>query len=365
MELVVIGNPDNRRVAFFREAAARVANQSVTVLSYNEWLSGSPLPPITAGSIIKIDSPGEHAGVRNQLIQLGGVQPDLIQPHGIISHLKSWYTGYCMLLDDITRHLPPHRYRYMNHPAAIRLQFNKPACQQLLQQHQVAVPRMLPQVHNYDALIQAMQQQHIRQVFIKPAHASSASGVIAFRKNGSKVQAITSAETDYSSGKLQLFNSLRVRTYQNESEVAAIINAIAAEGVQTEEWIPKATLNNRYFDIRVLVIAGEARHTVLRTSKQIITNLHLGNKRGSMEDFISRFGASKLAAVHHLAEQTAACFPDTLYMGIDILIAANGKDMYVLEVNAFGDLLPGLLHKNENSYEAELTAMLKKEIKPL
>lgn len=361
MALILIGNPENRRAVFFCEAAAGAANTSVTVIPYSHLLHGRPLPAMPKGSIIKIDSPGENAVVRELLIQKSTGIPEAGYERGMIRNLKNWYAGYCLLLDEITQMLPPADFRYMNAAEDIKLMFNKQECQRVLQSQQVPVPRSLLPVHDYESLVTAMQQQQMMRVFIKPSHASSASGVIAFRKNGNRVQAITSAEADYTHGHLQLFNSLKVRTYTNEGEIAAMVNLVMAEGAQTEEWIPKATLHDRYFDIRVLVIAGKARHTVLRTSKQVITNLHLGNKRGDMDAFISSMGAQKLAAIHQLAEQAAACFPHSLYMGIDILLAANLKSMYVLEVNAFGDLLPGLLHNNENCYEAEITAMMAKQ----
>jgi glutathione synthase/RimK-type ligase-like ATP-grasp enzyme len=244
----------------------------------------------------------------------------------------------------------------MNSTADIRMMFDKRACQHYLQQQGIPVPVILPVVQDYQSLLAVMEEQRIMRVFVKPAHASSASGVVAFRRNGRHLQAITSAEIDRSSGELQLFNSLRVRAYSTETDITALIDTILAGHAQVEEWLPKAALEERYFDVRVLVIAGVARHTVIRTSKQIITNLHLGNKRGDMQVFIHTFGEQKMQEIRQLAEQTAACFSGSLYMGVDIMLSANRKDLYVLEVNAFGDLLPGLTDKNENCYEAELSA---------
>jgi glutathione synthase/RimK-type ligase-like ATP-grasp enzyme len=348
MDIVIIGNPENRRTTLFCEAA----KGPVTVVPYMDLLSGKSLPEINPGSIVKIDSPGENALVRKLLIEKGQNNTTAEDEKGIIRNMQAWYKGYCSLLDEIDQ----HSFHLMNSIADIRLMFNKPACQYHLQQQGVPVPYTLPAVNNYASLLEVMQQQKIMRVFVKPAHASSASGVIAFRKSGHRVQAVSSAEIDRTSGDLKLYNSLKVRTYSKEEDVTALIDTILAESAQVEEWLPKATLEERYFDIRVLVIAGEARHTVLRTSKQVITNLHLGNKRGDMQVFLETFGEQKMKEIRQLAEQTAACFPDSLYMGVDIMLSANRTDLYVLEVNAFGDLLPGLTDKNENCYEAELSA---------
>jgi glutathione synthase/RimK-type ligase-like ATP-grasp enzyme len=358
MDVTIIGNPENRRTILFCEAAARLVHGTITVLPYIDLLTNKVLPAITPGSIVKIDSPGENTTVRRLLTERGhGAVSDEAIEKGIITQLPEWYTGYCSLLDEIAQQLPAS-VQLMNTVDDIRLMFNKPACQQYLYQQQVPVPRIITGANSYASLLTAMQQQNILRVFIKPAHASSASGVVAFRKNGNKVQAVTSANIDLSSGCLQLYNCLKVRTYTDEQEVAALINTILAENAQVEEWLPKATLNVRYFDIRVLVIAGAARHTVIRTSRTVITNLHLGNERGDMQAFLDQFGERKLEEVKQLAEQTAAAFPNSLYMGVDILLTANTARPYVLEVNAFGDLLPGLTHRNENCYEAELAAAL-------
>ncbi len=89
--------------------------------------------------------------------------------------------------------------------------------------------------------------------------------------------------------------------------------------------------------------------------------MHLGNRRGNMDEFITRIGADKLHEIKQLAEQAAACFPNSLYMGIDILLTADLRKTAVLEINAFGDLLPGLLHEGETCYEAQINAMVNKK----
>jgi glutathione synthase/RimK-type ligase-like ATP-grasp enzyme len=343
-----------------------MGQQPVTVIPYIDLLTGRPLPDIPAGSIVKIDSPGENEAVRALLIEKGlanrPVPADLhVHDHGIIRYMRPWYTGFSKLLEEIDALLTAPGIIRMNASKDISMMFDKTACQQYLQQQQIPVPRILPVVNDYDTLINAMQLVKISRVFIKPAHASSASGVIAFRKSGHHVQAVSSAELRRTPTGIKLYNSLKVRTYSNAVDVADLINTVMTEGVQVEEWLPKATLHDRYFDVRVLVIGGRARHTVLRTSKQVITNLHLGNKRGDMQAFLDTYGEQRLLEIKQLAEQTAAYFPGTFYMGIDILLTANSHRPHVLEVNAFGDLLPNLLDEGETCYEAELSAILQRQ----
>jgi glutathione synthase/RimK-type ligase-like ATP-grasp enzyme len=296
------------------------------------------------------------------LVESGGGPSSQPGEHGIIKNMRHWYTGYCNWLQEMQTVISEQELLYvMNAPADIQIQFNKPVCQAWLQKHQVPVPHRLAGFSNYDELVALMNIHGLHKVFIKPAHASSASGVIAFRKSGHRVQAVTPAEMVSTPNGLQLYNSLKVRTYTSEQEIAQLINHLAPEQIFAEEWLPKATLNGRFFDLRVLVIDGKARHTVIRTSGNVITNLHLGNKRGNMDEFMAIIGAAKLHEIKQLAEQAAACFPNSLYMGIDILLTADLRKTVVLEINAFGDLLPGLLHEGETCYEAQINAMVRKQ----
>ena len=53
----------------------------------------------------------------------------------------------------------------------------------------------------------------------------------------------------------------------------------------------------------------------------------------------------------------AARFPGSLYMGIDLLISPDYRSHAILEVNAFGDLLPGVLSRGVDTYTAEVLAL--------
>ena len=362
MQFTIIGNRENRRVTAFCETVQHLGYAMPQVISYAGWLNGCEHPLIPAANIVKIDSPGENDAVRQMLVERGGGPSSPPGEHGIIKNMRPWYGGYCNWLQEMQMVIGEQGLQHvMNHPADIRLQFDKPACQTWLQKHQVPVPYRITGFSHYDELTASMNVHGLHKVFVKPAHASSASGVIAFRKAGHRVQAITSVEMVSTPNGLQLYNSLKVRTYTSETEIAKLVTHLVAEQVFAEEWLPKATLHGRFFDLRVLVIDGQARHTVIRTSDNVITNLHLGNKRGDMNEFIAVFGAGKLHEIKQLAEQAAACFPKSLYMGIDVLLTAGLRKTVVLEINAFGDLLPNLVDEGETCYEAQINAMIKKQ----
>ncbi len=49
--------------------------------------------------------------------------------------------------------------------------------------------------------------------------------------------------------------------------------------------------------------------------------------------------------------------PESLYAGVDVVISPGFRRHAVLEINAFGDLLPGVLFEGLDTYTAELAAL--------
>ena len=60
----------------------------------------------------------------------------------------------------------------------------------------------------------------------------------------------------------------------------------------------------------------------------------------------------------------AFCFPRSLYAGFDVLIEPDFRTARILEVNAFGDLLPRVLHEGSDTYEWELQEALRRIASP-
>ena len=74
-----------------------------------------------------------------------------------------------------------------------------------------------------------------------------------------------------------------------------------------------------------------------------MTNLHLGNARGDLAAVRGRRPAAAWTAAMDTCERAAACFPGSLHVGVDLMVSSDWRRHAVAEVNAFGDLLPGLL----------------------
>jgi hypothetical protein len=123
-----------------------------------------------------------------------------------------------------------------------------------------------------------------------------------------------------------------------------------------QTWIPKAGWKGHRMDLRILAIAGKAAHVVPRLSKSPFSTLQLGAKRGDAAELRMETGEANWARALSAAESAAAAFPNSLHAGVDVAMTPGWRKAAVLEVNAFGDLLPGVLHEGRDTYLCELAA---------
>jgi hypothetical protein len=68
-------------------------------------------------------------------------------------------------------------------------------------------------------------------------------------------------------------------------------------------------------------------------------------------------GEETWAAARTACERGASLFPRSLHVGVDLLLTPGYRRHAVLEVNAFGDLLPGVLCDGQDTYKAEINAL--------
>jgi hypothetical protein len=345
MRLAVVGNPDSRRVDLFTAAMRRAGLPAPMVLPWLTLLTSLPAP-FEPDCRVRIESPGEHAEVDRLLRGAPAVLA-----HGEIGGSASWFAGLSAALDNIEA-LAVHA-QLLSRPADIRVMFDKSICHARLAAAGIAVPPALAFAPStWDELKGACPW---RRVFVKPRYGSSASGVIALEFGGEgRVQATTSVEL--TGGKL--FNSLRVRRYRNEADVAAIVNRLAPDGLHVERWYPKADLQGYVVDVRVVLVDGRPSHVVGRGSRSSpMTNLHLGGTRIDAAAIRAAAGERAWAEAMHTCTRVALLFPQTLHMGIDLMFGTGWRGHAVAEVNAFGDLLPGLLADGLDTYDAQVRAL--------
>jgi D-alanine-D-alanine ligase-like ATP-grasp enzyme len=91
-----------------------------------------------------------------------------------------------------------------------------------------------------------------------------------------------------------------------------------------------------------------------------MTNLHLGNERTNLDVLLTKVKPDNWEEMKRTCEAAAALFPNSLYCGIDLLIRPDYQQHAILEINAFGDLLPGTTWNGFDTYTSEVQAMLKK-----
>jgi hypothetical protein len=388
LNFVLIANPETRRVQLFQQALERCGLPPARSISYADLLAGRcDLAEFdTPDTIFRFDAPERSFEVDRGFIAAGAeLEPDgrhqrisasaaaeLPEDLGRIWYQHQWYLGWRQCLKTWTANI---QGRILNHPDDIIIMFDKVRCQQILAAAGIPVPPILsidpnnPQsptctersrsVPNPQSKIsQLMDDRNIPRVFIKLAHGSSASGVVAYERRNGFERAITTVERVVEGGELRFYNSRLIRQYRDADAIADIINFLAAESVQIETWLPKARLEGREFDVRVVVIGGKARQAVIRAGNSPMTNLHLGNDRREIADLPPGLSPIVWAEMLATCERAAACFPRTFYCGIDLLVAPNLKDHYILEMNAFGDLLQGITWEGEDTYTTEVKMLL-------
>jgi hypothetical protein len=391
LQFVLIANPETRRVELFQQALTERGLPPARLIPYADLLAHKcHLSEFDSPDVIfRFDAPERNFAVDRGFIAAGaGIEPtgyhqqisaieaaDLPEDLGRIWYSHQWYLGWCYSLRSWTNDL---QGRILNHPEDIIVMFDKVRCQRILAAAGIPVPGILSIAaeHGDVALEQnpnerelkdtlerlraAMIAQNIQRVFIKLAHGSSASGVVAYELHGEMERAITTVEHVVEAGELRFYNSRLIRQYRDRAAISDIIEFLAAESVQVETWLPKARWQGREFDVRVVVIGGKAHQAVMRVGNSPMTNLHLGNDRQDITALPPGLSAQNWATMLATCERAAACFPRSFYCGIDLLIAPNLQDHYILELNAFGDLLQGITWQGESTYQTQVRLLLGK-----
>lgn len=351
--IVLVGNPGNRRATLFG-AAARAAGHELEVLPWHAVASGAVMLP--AGALVRIDSPGEDAEV-DRLLR----GADHCAEHGEIVGGAAWYRGFRAALRLLATTADAAGATLLHDVEEIAVMFDKRLAHERLRAAGVRVPEAVPgPVRDWGELRAALERAGASRVFVKPAHGSSASGVLGLQVGRGRVAATTSVEL---AGDGRLFNSLRVRHYRDERSVASIVDALGPDGLHVERWFPKAAVGGRTFDLRVLVVAGHPGHVVVRTGHTTLTNLHLGNRRGDVDAIRAVVTPGVWDAALAGCVAAAARFPGSPHVGVDLMLGARarGTDRQphaIAEVNAFGDLLPGIVDaRGRSAYEAQVDAL--------
>ncbi|MCD2519177.1 STM4014 family protein [Massilia sp. G4R7] len=360
LPFVLLGVGAGKRVRLMHAARAALGLAPAQVIEWRDWLARPALldAAVARPCVLKIESPGDDATLHHALLTNGCAALGLPAPrapeHGELSLSAAWFKGFTRAMEAVAALLArqPH-VRVLNAPHELLLMTDKLRCQQHLQAHGVPVARLFGLVEGYDHLRALLDEHRLDRVFIKARYGSSASGVIAYRRNGRGAEQTTSSA--HLAGSV-VYNVKRLRRYDRHADIVQLVDLLAAQEAYLEGWLPKPRHGMAHYDVRVLTIGGQAAHRVARVGASMMTNLHLDNRRADVDALLDSADRAALTATAHGA---AAAFPASHVIGLDI-VARQGK-AHVLEANAFGDLLPGLLHDGLDSYAGQLQSFVRHE----
>jgi len=369
---ILIGNPDNRRVTLFQRALAAQGQPPARVVPWLELLARGADAALAAAADggephrVRIDAAGEDDDVERALLRRGypaaiaegapALDDDRLaaipRERGRILGPRQHHLGLCAALAELGTALAARpAWQLLQPTAALAELFDKRATWRRYRALGVPVPEAIPDVRDPDGLRAAMDALGWRSAFVKIASASSASGLAVLIRTGGREHAMTTVEEVGDAR----YNSLRVRRVAGAARVDRLLAFLLAEGAQIERAVPKARLDGRLFDCRVLVVAGEPAFTVVRTASHPITNLHLGGRRGDLDRLRATCAPGAFEAALDSCRRIAAAH-GLFHVGIDLLFEPGLRAHRVLEANAFGDLLPGLVRDGVDVYGWQIRA---------
>src|SRR5260370_25025532 len=211
--IVVIGNAGHKRVALFHEALARQGLPTARLVTWHDLLSGRAHLARSVGpeTLIRIEWLGQAFEAERLLLAAGAQTPETEDPaarciaadealhlpfdRGRLRYPRQWYRGLRATLRRWSAEITGQSgVRWMSHPDEIVTLFDKRQCHRLFADAGLPVPRSLGPVHSFCDLLARMRETQCSRVFVKLACGSSASGVVAFRAGGPRMEAITTVE---------------------------------------------------------------------------------------------------------------------------------------------------------------------------
>ena len=357
--MVLLATGGSKRVRLLQAARAQLDLPAARVVEWRDWLAQPDVldAALDDTCLVKIEPPGDDPVAHLRLLRDGCRlldRPPVRAPeHGELLAMDAWFAGFAAAMELLSERLAGlPRARLVNAPAEIRLMTDKLACQSHLAEHGVRTPALLGRVDGYEHLRSLLEGHDLDRVYLKPRYGSSASGVVAYRRNrDGRQQATTSASIVRAGGEIRLFNVKRIARHEKTADIAALVDALASQELYAEAWLDKPRCGDGHYDLRVVAIAGRPAHRVARMGARMMTNLHLDNQRG---DVATLLNADDMAALEMAVGRAALAFPGSGVAGYDLVVRRG--QAHVLEANAFGDLLPGLLWRGRDTYAAQLSA---------
>lgn len=360
--MILIGNPANRRVTMYVDAMVAQGRPPPQILAWRDLLAHG-VPELEG--LVRLDSTGEDDDVERLLIrrgekaaraegspaisaaQLARIPTEL----GQILYPRQQHLGFVDLLAEVEAR--GTRARLLPPPAAIRELFDKRVASQRWQAAGIPMPEALPPTTDPDEVRAMMRERDWDQVYVKITSGSSASCLALFTHAARGEHVLTTVED---TGRAR-YNTRKLQRLASRAAIDRTLGFILAERAIVERAIPKAQVDGKHFDLRVLAIDGVAAFVVMRTSPHPITNLHLGGLRGDVTALHQRITpdawAAAMASCVRVQQLTGA-----FLVGVDLMFEPDLRSHRVIEGNAFGDLLPNLERDGLDVYGWQIQRLL-------
>lgn len=344
--IAVVGVEGDKRVTALQAAAARVGLHPLRIVP---WASVLECPDLlraatAPGDIVRVESPGSDAETFHAFATLGGALAS-DAPSTQWRPRRAWMRGLTLALERIEASCEG---RVLTHRAAdVVLMTDKLCCAQRLESEGLPSPRTEEAPQDVQTLRRMVDAWPRRAVFVKSRWGSSAAGVFAYRRENGRERLVTTTRLE--SG--VPFQHKRPWVYDRADEIDALLAPVLADGAIVQSWIPKAGTAEGAFDLRVLVLGGRVAHRVARVGRSTITNLHLGARRLEVEEALGGFPRA-WGRVEEVCLRVASCFDPGAMVALDVGLDPRGR-VFVIEINAWGDYLPGLLHSGLDAYERQ------------
>lgn len=357
MSRVLIGDRAAPGTIAWQRALGELGLPPARVLSWAALLDDADelARALDGATHVRVDTPGRDAALDARLVALGDGDGRVLE-RGRIAARSAWYRGLVRAMQRLDACAGG---AVRSHEAEhVALAFDKRRCHAVLHAHGVAVPEALPAVHDWAELKQAMRERGWTRVFVKPCHGSSGSGVVALRWTEQRTVAWAGLELERRGRELALFNVRPAVRFHDEATIGAVVDALAPDGIHVERWLPKASWPGAgAFDLRVLTIAGRPSHVVARVARGPITNLQLGARRIHGAPLRERLAPAWPRLRDELG-RAAAAFAGAAHVAFDVLVTAGLARHAVIEANAFGDLLHGVVDEHGLGTHAAQLAQL-------
>lgn len=329
--ITLIGTEHSKRTNYFIKAA-QTYDTKVHLLEWAEVFDNFSHVEVQLENVpVKIDPPSY------QTIKL--------------QDMKEQIENYIQFLHKLTG----TNAHFLNTPDAIRLVLDKRKTKQLLQQKGISVTEMIAEnIASTTELFDKMKEKRAYSVFIKPCKYSGAAGVAAFR-----IHPITGQMKLYTSCKMterNLCNTKGLYCMEDGKEIIEMLEQLIGLDVIVERWHAKDTIEQKSYDLRVVLQFGKAAYIVVRRSNGPITNLHLNNQAAELK--LLKLDAKKIDEIETLCVQACHEIPGLQVAGVDVMLEKGSKKPRIIEINGQGDLIYQDIFSENRIYRQQIEYLI-------